>query len=432
MKKTNKNNWLNVIGAILIIIGATSIFPENDTWLHTTLQISFVVGCFVYLLGVQKANKVKNSTLGLAFILSFTIPTHLPAQEYSKQIKAFEDSFNQKDVSIIRPFLSDSLKFPPLPVQNTLPIITNIVTKLPELKSLQIQNYEQGNVSVKYDFEQLGISESHIQFNSKGKIIKIEFVENLIKQEIEEQQKLKKSVQQPQLTESEKKYKPKAVEFKSTDGLIISGNLYEVDKSKPVILLCHQAGYNKMEYADIAPRLNELGYNCLAIDQRSGGAFAGKPNETFQRAKEKELATDYLDAQKDIKASIDYLNKIFDKKIIIWGSSYSSSLVLFESLQNENVKASISFSPGDYFDDKKQSLKIIFSELKKPFFVTSSKQEATILRALVDVNKLKENQIQFIPQSDGFHGSKTLWNGQKGADEYWIAITEFLKSLAKD
>jgi hypothetical protein len=42
-------------------------------------------------------------------------------------------------------------------------------------------------------------------------------------------------------------------------------------KSQPYILLSHQAGSNRAEYAPIAPRLVKPGFNCLAIDQRSGG-----------------------------------------------------------------------------------------------------------------------------------------------------------------
>ncbi len=373
-------------------------------------------------------------TIKITFIISFILVSNLNviAQDYSKQINAFKQSFAEKSTAKLNPFLSSVLKFDPIPVANTTAIIGNIVKQLPKLNSLIIVESDTGKAKVKYDFEALGVSESYIHFDDVGKIRRIEFIENLIKQQMAQQQKMKESVQLPPFDELEKEHLPTKVEFPSIDGLIVNGNLYEVGNDKPVILLCHQAGYNRIEYADIAPKLNELGYNCMAIDQRSGGEFAEKSNETFLRAKKDELATDYLDAQQDIEAAINYLNKKFNKKIIIWGSSYSSSLVLFESLQNENVKASISFSPGDYFGSKKQSLKVIFSELKKPFFITSSKQEATILSALVDVNELKENQIQFVPQSNGFHGSKALWNGQKGAEEYWIAVTEFLTFITNN
>ena len=369
---------------------------------------------------------IKN-TLIISFILVSTL--NVSAQDYSKQINAFKQSFAEKSIEKLNPFLSSVLKFDPIPAANTPAIIANIVKQLPKLNSLIIVESDTEKAKVKYDFEALGVSESYIHFDDVGKITRIEFIENLIKQQMAQQQKMKKSVQLPTFGELTKKHLPTKVEFQSIDGLIVNGNLYEVGNDKPVILLCHQAGYNRIEYADIAPKLNELGYNCMAIDQRSGGEFAEKSNETFLRAKKDELATDYLDAQQDIEAAINYLNKKFNKKIIVWGSSYSSSLVIFESLQNENVKASISFSPDDYFSDKKQSLKVIFSELKKPFFITSSKQEASTLSALIGDTKLKKNQLQFIPNSDGFHGSKALWTGQKGAEEYWNAIMEFLTSI---
>ena len=401
--KDDLPNYMFGIGGILILL------PHVSKWINGT-------------------NISKKTTI---FILAVCTSLGAIAQDYSKQIKAFENSFSQKSVTPLEEHVSPELKFDPIPVANTPAILTNIVSKLPKLNSMTILEHSKGEAKVKYDFVGLGVRESSIHFNEEGKITRIELIENLIQQELKAQQKIKESVQQPQMTEAAKKHQPIAMEFKSLDGLLISGNLYEIDENKPVILLCHQAGYNKMEYADIAPKLNEMGYNCLAIDQRSGGDFAGKPNETFQRAKEKGLPTEYVDAQQDIEAAIDLLYKKYNKKILIWGSSYSSSLVLFESLKNKNVSASISFSPGDYFGDKKPSLSTVFSKIKKPYFITSSKQEAATLSALIANKQLKENQLQFIPELDGFHGSKALWEGQKGADVYWNAIKQFLNTISK-
>lgn len=51
MKNTIRQNWQMKTGAILILIGALSILPENDTWIHTTLQITFVAGCILFVYG---------------------------------------------------------------------------------------------------------------------------------------------------------------------------------------------------------------------------------------------------------------------------------------------------------------------------------------------------------------------------------------------
>ena len=372
--------------------------------------------------------ELKIQKLIAAFILIYLLSIPASAQDYSKQINAFKQSFIEKSTENLNQYLSPTLKFDPVPISSTSAVMTNIVSKFPKLNSLTIIKNERGKAKVIYDFVGLGVSESFIHFDEAGKIIRIEFIENLIKQQMEAQQKQQlKSVKQPSLGELAKKYPPKKVVFKSKDGLLISGNLYEVDKDKPVILLCHQARYNKFEYADIAPKLNELGYNCLAIDQRSGGTFAEQPNETFERATKKGIKDiTFLDAEQDIIAAVDYLHTKYNKKVTLWGSSYSSGLALYVSAKNDHVNASISFSPGDYFNKKEKSLAETISSLKKPFFITSSQTEAPSETLLLKGIKLSESKIQFIPKNTGFHGSKALWTNQEGAEEYWAAVKNFL------
>ena len=58
------------------------------------------------------------------------------------------------------------------------------------------------------------------------------------------------------------------------------------------------------------------------------------------------LSRQYRDAEQDIIASIDYLQKLVKKSIIIWGSSYSAALVLKVGNKNDKVSAIISFSPS--------------------------------------------------------------------------------------
>lgn len=430
MGNTIKSNWVNIWGAILILTGGLSIFLKNDTWPHTTLQVVFVVGCILFIVGGRLTSKLYCSVAVLFLMLSISFPNSLSAQDYSQQVKAFEQSFNKKDISPIQPYLGDSLKFVPLPVKNTIPILTNIVTKLPELNTMQILSSEKGKVSVQYDFQQLGTSESKIHFDGNGRITKIELVENLIKQEIEQQRKMQSSIKAPQPDKIAFNYSKMTIEFPSKDGLIISADLYEVDPNIPVVLLCHQAGYNKYEYADIAPRLNKMGFNVLAMDQRSGGSFANMQNETYNRAiKNGSDEIEFTDAIQDIESAINYLSGVYKQKVIVWGSSYSSTLALHIAAKNKNIKAVISFSPGDYFGDQLPSLKKVFPKIEQPFLVTSSKTEASKLKELLSNVKLTNHQSQFVPTSDGFHGSKALWIDQKGSDEYWNAINSFLTEI---
>ena len=224
---------------------------------------------------------------------------------------------------------------------------------------------------------------------------------------------------------------PITVEFPSMDSLMISANIYEISKDSPVIVLCHQARFNKFEYEGIAQKLNKLGFDCIAIDQRSGGPIGNKINETAIRALEDGKATDYIDAEPDIIAAINYAVARYGKPIILWGSSYSSTLALYIAAENNNVSAIVAFSPGNYLSEYKGSLTDVLTGFEKPMFVTSSKREAESVKSLLQKVDMNENQILFEPLGEGHHGSRALWKSQQGGEEYWIAVNEFLTSIKK-
>lgn len=218
------------------------------------------------------------------------------------------------------------------------------------------------------------------------------------------------------------------ISFKAEDGVDVYANVYEIDKESPVIVLCHQAQFNKFEYEGTAQRLNEMGFNCIAIDQRSGGPIANEQNQTNLAAKEQGVGVGYLDAIPDIQAAVQYASDEYEQDVILWGSSYSSSLVLWEGLNNDNVRAVVSFSPGDYFAEL-GSLTDSIVNLEKPFFITSADFEVEGTNALLANKELGEKQVQFAPEANGHHGSRALWVNQDGGEQYWEAITEFLNSI---
>lgn len=219
---------------------------------------------------------------------------------------------------------------------------------------------------------------------------------------------------------------PEKITFPSLDGIEISANLYEIESKLPVIVLCHQARFNKAEYHGIGERLNELGFTCMAIDQRSGGPLAEYQNETNLVAVAAGKEVDFLDAEQDIRAAVKFASEKYKRDIILWGSSYSSSLVPYVAADMDEVSAFVSFSPGDYYQPDKESLVTVLKDFDKPMFLTSSKREASELSKLVNDIGLNQNEVQFIPESAGHHGSRALWVNQDGGEEYWEAITAFL------
>jgi dienelactone hydrolase len=105
------------------------------------------------------------------------------------------------------------------------------------------------------------------------------------------------------------------ITFKSADDLLITADRYTPHtlNTTPLIVLFHQAGSSRGEYNEIAPRLNKLGFNCIAVDLRSGEYSRGKDNETAIRAGKAGLVTSYADALPDIIAALDYANKQYNQ-----------------------------------------------------------------------------------------------------------------------
>ena len=224
------------------------------------------------------------------------------------------------------------------------------------------------------------------------------------------------------------------IKFKSKDGLLITADTYLAHPSNttPLILLFHQAGSSRGEYNEIAPELNKLGFNCIAVDLRSGEYSRGKDNETAIRAGEANLSTSYADALPDIIAAVQYAHDQYNSKVIIWGSSYSASLVLkVAGDYPEHVKGVIAFSPGEYFSHLGKSktwIRDAAQKIKAPSFITSSKNETDdwmpIYNAIESTNKQS-----FIPETKGKHGSKALWKKYSDSKSYWKAVTKFLDTF---
>jgi hypothetical protein len=76
-------------------------------------------------------------------------------------------------------------------------------------------------------------------------------------------------------------FSQKKITFKASDGLQITADLYILNPSEnSFIILFHQARWSRGEYLEIAPKLNKLGFNCMAVDQQSGGEINNIVNET--------------------------------------------------------------------------------------------------------------------------------------------------------
>ena len=135
-----------------------------------------------------------------------------------------------------------------------------------------------------------------------------------------------------------------ALTFRTADNVtIFATKTAATTPKRGTILLFHMAGSNRAEYAPIAPELARLGWDSIAIDQRSGGTLWGKPNETVQH---RGPSTDFAAAIPDLEAA---LTNAGPGKTLIWGSSYSAALVfLLAAAHPAQIAGLLAFSPGEF------------------------------------------------------------------------------------
>ncbi|MBW2162179.1 MAG: alpha/beta fold hydrolase [Deltaproteobacteria bacterium] len=221
----------------------------------------------------------------------------------------------------------------------------------------------------------------------------------------------------------------KSVDFPTAGGIQGRADVYaSQSKSATLVLLFHQAGWSRGEYREIAPKLIKAGYQVMAVDQRSGGKVNGIQNETHRRATRMGLARGYLAAYVDMEAALVYARKeLAAERIIVWGSSYSASLVFrLAAEHSDEVTAVMAFAPGEYFKKEGHDYVQRFAKhVTQPVFVTSAKSEREQVSPIFKASPAKK-KILFTPASKGQHGSRALWNEWSDSDVYWVAVNGFL------
>lgn len=224
-----------------------------------------------------------------------------------------------------------------------------------------------------------------------------------------------------------------SVSLTAADGVKISGTYYPAPApSASIILLFHQAGSNRWEYTPIAPRLVAAGFSSLAIDARHGGEMWGHENETVARLGKE---SGYLEALPDLEAALDWARKQNpSRKVIVWGSSYSSCLVFVLAAKHPGeIAGLLSFSPAEYFKNNKILVHDAAAKVNIPVFITSAKdaEEEEAAKSICDAVADKKDRVLYVPQTGGVHGSSTLRDDRnaEGAADNWVAVLAFLKQF---
>ena len=222
----------------------------------------------------------------------------------------------------------------------------------------------------------------------------------------------------------------KTVRFSADGGPVITADYYGTEsRNMPLIILFHQYMSSRGEYRKIAPMLVKMGFNCLAVDTRAGSRdrWSGVENETSANAPVVR-AGDYLNAYPDLVAAVDYAKgRMPGKGIILWGSSFSASLVFkLASQYRKDVVAVLSFSPGEYIR-KSPGLVAKWASMVSgiPCFVACGARESRNVKPVFEAIGSR-NKVFYVAEN-GRHGSSILMDDERN----WNAVRNFLDSVCK-
>lgn len=193
--------------------------------------------------------------------------------------------------------------------------------------------------------------------------------------------------------------------------------------AKAVALLFHQANGNRHEYDAIAPRLNAMGFDTLAVDQRSGGSLFDHTNQTVAA---RGSSASYTQAYADLKGALTWAQTQGYSTIIAVGSSYSASLTLRLAAQyGDKLTAVAVFSPGEYFDDK-HVVRQAVSRLHIPTYITTDPNEEARVDEVMD--NAHSGVITRYRPAHGVHGASTLDSARDpdGAKANWASFSAFM------
>jgi alpha-beta hydrolase superfamily lysophospholipase len=225
---------------------------------------------------------------------------------------------------------------------------------------------------------------------------------------------------------------PRRIDLRAADGLPLAADLYApLPKAAPFILLCHRAGWSRGEYREIAPWLNSLGFNCLALDQRSGGEVNGVANLSYAAAAALPSAgTRYIDALPDIRAGLAWISAHYEPAaLLLWGSSYSSALAFPVAAEAAaTVDGVVAFSPGEYFADQGKGPHWVAeaaARLRVPAFIASSRAERWEAEPIA-LALPAGSGVFFVDPEGAVHGAEALWAASPRSAAYREAVAAFL------
>ncbi len=206
----------------------------------------------------------------------------------------------------------------------------------------------------------------------------------------------------------------------TADGVSVYGEKYfaDLDESAPLVLAFHQGGSNgRGEYAEIAAWLNQQGYRVVAWDQRVGGATYGSENRTAAGLVGDDQPS-FCAAYSDLEAALEYaVSANLAERVVLWGSSYSGSLVFRLASENpDRVAGVIAFSPASGGPMAECRASTWAGDVRAPVLVLRPASEMTRSSSVEQRDRLTAAGAEFHVVEHGIHGSSMLVDSRTGFD----------------
>jgi len=203
-------------------------------------------------------------------------------------------------------------------------------------------------------------------------------------------------------------------------------------ESVPLLVLFHSGSGSRGEYRKTGIRLNELGYNALAVDMRVGGRSDYIRNLTAPQLFQHGVKSSVVDVRPDIVTTLEYAREHHaEGPVIAVGSASSATLLLSVAGERpELVEGLVLFSPPigyfEQFDKPGDWAFQLAKKVKCPTFLTGLRSSRDGLQRVFDALDTSR-KIFFEPNGKGVHGAKALWPREPRHPEYWGALTSFLE-----
>lgn len=199
------------------------------------------------------------------------------------------------------------------------------------------------------------------------------------------------------------------VTFQTSDGVTVVGD-YQEGSSGRAVLFLHMMPATRSSWAELADRLNALGFSTLAIDMRGHGeSVAGPRGTTLDRS----AFTDEQHQQKmlDVEAAMLFLMErgTPPARIAIAGASIGANLAIAYAGAHEEVPAAVALSPGlDYHGVRTEEFASRMPRAQKLLLVASAEDEYSF-DSVKQLSALKEaGELQLL--DGGGHGTAILKN----------------------